>query len=153
MRSPWRRVLPGAPASDTYQLIPIRGSRQRALLSRPDCRLVAPEVIMLATNMLRRMLVSSAIAGGLLMATGAMAPVLADHDYSHECSERLERARTKLDADIAHHGERSRQADHDRAKLEDARNWCRGHHADYDHDRFDNDNGRRDDDHRDNDRH
>jgi hypothetical protein len=44
-----------------------------------------------------------------------------------ECHARIERAQIRLDSDIARHGEFSRQAEHDRARLDNAHAWCSAH--------------------------
>jgi hypothetical protein len=49
----------------------------------------------------------------------------------------MEDAKIRLDRDLERHGERSRQVARDRDRLEDTRRWCREHHADWDHNRFD----------------
>jgi hypothetical protein len=64
-------------------------------------------------------------------------PASAEKDWTAGCHDRLEESRDRIDRDIQRHGENSRQVSHDRDKLEDARRWCRDHHADWDHDRFD----------------
>jgi len=58
-------------------------------------------------------------------------------DSKSECASRLvaDRARIKLDA--AKHGEQSRQVEADLARMNSDRNWCRSHHADWDHACFD----------------
>ena len=82
---------------------------------------------------------ASGFASFLLLAV----PARADRDWSGDCHKRLEEARAKLDRDIARHGERSREVERDRDRMEDARRWCRDHHADWDHDRFDEGDHRR----------
>jgi hypothetical protein len=82
---------------------------------------------------LARLGLSLALASSFaLAATSAFAD-----DYRDACHKRLENAKAKLDHDAARHGPDSPQVDHDRAKLEDARQWCRDHHADWDHSQFD----------------
>jgi hypothetical protein len=54
-----------------------------------------------------------------------------------ECSRRLEADRARIDRDAAKHGEHSHQVDRDVARMDDDRAWCRDHHADWDHTRFD----------------
>jgi hypothetical protein len=49
----------------------------------------------------------------------------------------LEADRARIDRDSARHGERSSQVGRDVDKLEADRRWCRDHHADWDHSRFD----------------
>jgi len=86
-------------------------------------------------------------------------PVRADHDNAGACRARLESSRNRLDQDVARHGDNSPRAQRDRERIEAARRWCKDHHADWDHDRYDNDHHEehhdndRDNDHHDNDHH
>ncbi len=82
-----------------------------------------------------QLILSAALAGGLLVAAGA-APARVPDDRG-ACESRLRTARARLDSDIAHHGDHSKQADRDRARMEEVRRWCRDHHADWDHDKYD----------------
>jgi hypothetical protein len=91
---------------------------------------------MLGKQFLSRMILTTALGGGLFLASAAV-PALADRDWSDDCHKRLEEARARLDRDVARHGEQSRQVERDRVRMEDARRWCRDRHADWDHDRFD----------------
>ena len=61
----------------------------------------------------------------------------ADHDYSDECHQRLQRQKDKIDHDAARYGNDSPQVRHDVDKLDAERSWCRDHHADWDHNAFD----------------
>jgi hypothetical protein len=97
---------------------------------------------MLGRQFLGRIILTTALGSGLLLASAAV-PARADRDWSGDCHKRLEEARAKLDRDIARHGERSREVERDRDRMEDARRWCRDHHADWDHDRFDEGDHRR----------
>ena len=58
-------------------------------------------------------------------------------DPASDCRARLEADRARIDRDAARHGEQSRQVDKDVARMDEDRNWCRDHKADWDHDRFD----------------
>ncbi len=60
-----------------------------------------------------------------------------DRDWSNDCHKRLEADRARIDRDSARHGEHSSQVRHDVDKLEADRQWCRDHHADWDHSLFD----------------
>jgi hypothetical protein len=82
-----------------------------------------------------RIVLSGLFAAGLLLATGK--PASAEKDWGPSCRDRLEAARAKIDRDAARHGQNSPQVRHDVDKMEDARRWCRDHHADWDHPRFD----------------
>jgi hypothetical protein len=78
---------------------------------------------------------------GLALATAVTLPVgqatFGDRDWSSDCSRRLEADRARIDNDAAKHGEHSRAVDRDVDKLEADRHWCRDHHADWDHNKFD----------------
>ncbi len=89
------------------------------------------------TNIVIRLVLGAALAGGLLMA-GVPSPARTPDDKS-ACEARLRNARAKLDYDVQHHGDHSRQVDKDRAKMEQTRQWCRDHHSDWDHDKYDRD--------------
>jgi len=91
---------------------------------------------MFGKQFLSRIILTSALGAGLLLGSIAM-PALADRDWSNDCHRRLEDARARLDRDVARYGERSAKVDRDRARLDDERRWCRNHHADWDHNRFD----------------
>jgi hypothetical protein len=74
-------------------------------------------------------------AAGLLFAAGK--PALAERDWSPSCRSRLEADRARIDRDAARRGEHSPQVRRDVERMESDRRWCRDHHADWDHDRFD----------------
>jgi hypothetical protein len=61
----------------------------------------------------------------------------ADHDWNNECHQRLQRQKDKIDHDAARYGKDSPKVRHDIDKLEQERQWCRDHHADWDHNVFD----------------
>jgi hypothetical protein len=82
-----------------------------------------------------RMALSTALAGGLLLAAGA--PARADRDSREDCRKRLDADRVRIDRDAARHGEHSQQVDRDRGRMDNDRRWCRNHKADWDHDKFD----------------
>lgn len=82
-----------------------------------------------------RIALSSALAGGLLLAVGI--PARADHDWRDDCRQRLEADRARIDRDAGKYGEHSRQVNRDVARMDQTRAWCRDHHADWDHSRFD----------------
>ena len=81
-----------------------------------------------------RLVLSTALAGGLMLAMGTTAR---DRDYKDDCNRRLEADRARIDHDASRYGEKSRQVDRDVAKMDQDRNWCKDHKADWDHDRFD----------------
>ena len=82
-----------------------------------------------------RMALSTALAGGLLLAAGA--PARADRDSREDCRKRLDADRVRIDKDAAKHGENSRQVASDVQRMDNNRKWCSGHKADWDHGRFD----------------
>ena len=82
-----------------------------------------------------RMALTTALAGGLLLAVGA--PARADRDWSKNCRKRLEADRARIDKDAARYGEHSRQVDRDVERMDANRRWFRDHKADWDHGRFD----------------
>jgi len=86
-------------------------------------------------NYIVRIAIGAALALGLTLPMGIATQ--ADKDWSAPCRQRLEDAKAKLDHDSARHGPDSPQVNRDRDRLERARQWCRDHHADWDHDRFD----------------
>jgi hypothetical protein len=61
----------------------------------------------------------------------------ADKDWSNNCHQKLESDRARIDRDAAKHGEHSGQVGRDVSRLDQDRQWCRDHHADWDHTRFD----------------
>jgi hypothetical protein len=69
------------------------------------------------------------------LALGAIA--YARPDFGSACHNRLEADRSRIDRDAARFGEHSRRVDHDVARMDQDRQWCRDHHADWDHAHFD----------------
>jgi hypothetical protein len=82
-----------------------------------------------------RLVLTTALAGGLMFALGS--PAGATPDYKDDCTHRLEADRARVDHDVASHGEHSKQVAHDVARMDQDRQWCRDHKADWDHSRFD----------------
>jgi hypothetical protein len=82
-----------------------------------------------------RLVLSTALAGGLMFAVGT--PARADRDYSNDCRARLEGDRVRIDRDVARFGEHSRQVDRDVARMDATRQWCKARKSDWDHGRFD----------------
>ena len=76
---------------------------------------------MVSTKMLWKTALASVLAGGLLLSSGATA-VRADDYYS--CRRNVEKWEARLDRDINRHGVYSRQANHDRHELAEARENC-----------------------------
>ena len=80
-----------------------------------------------------RLVVGSALAITFTMS----AAVVTRADDRDECHRRLEADRARIDRDAAKHGNDSRQVAHDVDRMDNDRSWCRDHHADWDHTRFD----------------
>jgi hypothetical protein len=80
-----------------------------------------------------RLLLSSVLAGGFVLAMGTTAKA----DYRDDCHRRLEADRARIDRDASRFGEHSRAVDRDVAKMDQDRSWCKEHKAEWDHDRFD----------------
>lgn len=83
----------------------------------------------------RRTVMASALVGGLVLVFSGTAR--GDKDWKEDCRRRLEADRAKIDRDVSRHGEHSRQVENDVAKMDETRQWCRDHKADWDHDHFD----------------
>ena len=77
----------------------------------------------------------AALALAITLPTGRAA--FGDRDWGPDCNKRLEADKARIDRDAAKHGEHSRAVDNDVAKLDSDRQWCRDHHADWDHSKFD----------------
>jgi len=73
------------------------------------------------------------------LAVGMTLPVVstARADVNSDCRARLQAQKDKIDRDAAKYGEHSAKVDHDVAKLDQERQWCRDHKADWDHNLFD----------------
>jgi hypothetical protein len=73
------------------------------------------------------------------LAVGMTLPVVstARADVNADCRARLQAQKDKIDRDAAKYGEHSAKVDHDVAKLDQERQWCRDHKADWDHSLFD----------------
>ncbi len=84
---------------------------------------------------LARFVMTGVFAASSLLTIAA--PTFAEKDWGPSCRDRLESARARIDRDVARHGANSHQVRNDQDRLEDARHWCRDHHADWDHTRFD----------------
>jgi hypothetical protein len=82
-----------------------------------------------------RFALAAALAAGLTLPLCTTAR--ADHDWRDDCHERLRHDKERIDRDAARFGPHSRAVDHDVDRLERTRQWCRDHHADWDHSQFD----------------
>jgi hypothetical protein len=86
----------------------------------------------------------AALAGGLLM-LGAATLAHADDDDVAACHRNVDKWQDRLQHDIDRHGAESKQANHDRHELDEARESCHRrfgdrwheeeHHEDHDNDR------------------
>jgi hypothetical protein len=74
----------------------------------------------------------AALAGSLMIPGG-----IALGDNNADCGKRLEADRARIDRDAKKYGERSPAVDKDVARMDSDRSWCRDHHADWDHSKFD----------------
>lgn len=82
-----------------------------------------------------RLILGSALAMAVTLPVGQA--TFADRDWGPDCGRRLEADRARIDRDAAKHGEHSRQVDRDIDRLDADRQWCRDHHAEWDHSKFD----------------
>jgi hypothetical protein len=93
---------------------------------------------MVSTKIRLKTALASALASGFLLLGGA-ATVRADDIDS--CRQNVEKWESRLERDIDHHGDYSRQANHDRHELAEARENCEHRYGnawrgnrDFDHD-------------------
>jgi hypothetical protein len=93
---------------------------------------------MVWTKMLTRATLASVLAVGLLLLGGATTVQAADYD---SCRRNVDKWEDRLNRDIHRHGVDSRQADHDRHELSEARESCERRYGnngqrnyDFDHD-------------------
>ena len=76
-----------------------------------------------------------ALGVGLLWVGSA--PAFADRDYAPGCHDRLNGDRARIDRDARRFGEGSPQVRRDVDRMDRDRDWCRSHHAEWDHKLFD----------------
>jgi hypothetical protein len=91
---------------------------------------------MVWTRMLWKMTLVSALAGGFLLLGGATTARADDYD---SCQRNVQKWEFRLRHDVYRHGEESRQANHDRHELAEARESCERRFGNHwrDHDRDD----------------
>jgi len=86
---------------------------------------------------MKKHIVRLAVGSALAIAFTLSAAHVTLGDVRDDCRRKLEADRARIDRDAAKHGDHSRQVDKDIDRMDADRNWCREHHADWDHDRFD----------------
>ena len=79
-----------------------------------------------------RFIICGALAAALMVPTGTLFA-----DSRADCEKRLDADRARIDRDASRHGEHSPAVDKDVARMENDRAWCRDHHAEWDHSKFD----------------
>jgi len=87
---------------------------------------------MLFRMMNAKTILSAAMFGVFLLASGVTPVKAGDRD---ECHERVEKAEAKYRREVERHGEHSRQAERRHEDLERARESCGDRDRDHDHDR------------------
>jgi outer membrane murein-binding lipoprotein Lpp len=90
---------------------------------------------MVWTKMLWKTVLGSALVGGFLLLGGATAARADDYD---SCRRNVDKWEDRLERDIDRHGAFSRQANHDRHELGEARESCEHRYGDRwrDHDDY-----------------
>jgi hypothetical protein len=86
---------------------------------------------------MKRQIVRLALGSALAIAFTLPAAQVTFGDTAGDCHRKLESDRARIDRDAAKHGENSPQVGRDISRMDSDRQWCRDHHADWDHDRFD----------------
>jgi len=86
---------------------------------------------------MKKQIIRIALGSALAVAFTMSAGLATFADSASDCHSRLESDRARIDRDAARHGDHSEQVNKDVARMDNDRNWCREHHADWDHDRFD----------------
>jgi len=93
---------------------------------------------MVWTKMLKKSALASVLAGGLLLLGGA---TTVRADSVDNCSRNVDKWEDRLERDIQRHGVDSRQANHDRHELGEARESCERRFGNnwHDHENYDRD--------------
>jgi len=81
--------------------------------------------------------VAGFVLGTALVASLMIPGGVALADNNADCQKRLEADQARIDRDAKKYGERSPAVDKDVARMDNDRSWCRDHHADWDHSKFD----------------
>ena len=91
---------------------------------------------MVWTKTLLKSTLAASLAGGLLLFGGAATVRANDSD---SCQRNVEKWESRLNRDIERHGNDSRQANHDRHELREAREKCERYRGDNYQNHYDND--------------
>ncbi|MFZ3200476.1 MAG: hypothetical protein ACLQMT_12165 [Candidatus Acidiferrales bacterium] len=86
---------------------------------------------------MKKQIIRLALASALAIAFSLTMAHATLGDGNGDCHNRLENDRARIDRDASRHGQGSRQVNRDVERMDSDRNWCRNHHADWDHSRFD----------------
>jgi len=86
---------------------------------------------------MKKQMIRLAVGSTLALALALPMARITFGDDAAECHKRLENDRARIDREAAKHGNDSPQVSRAVARLDEDRNWCREHHSDWDHDRFD----------------
>jgi len=86
---------------------------------------------------MKKQMIRLAVGSALAIAFTLSAAHVTLGDVRDDCHRKLEADRARIDHDAAKHGDHSRQVARDVDRMDADRNWCREHHADWDHTRFD----------------
>jgi len=86
---------------------------------------------------MKKQIIRLAVGSALAIAFTLSAAHVTLGDVRDDCHRKLEADRARIDHDAAKHGDHSRQVARDVDRMDADRNWCREHHADWDHTRFD----------------
>jgi hypothetical protein len=89
---------------------------------------------MVWTKLLSHATLATALAGGLLFFDAAPLAHAKDDDDVAACRRNVDKWEDRLQHDIDRHGVDSKQAQHDRHEMEEARDNCRKHFGDRWHD-------------------
>ena len=94
-------------------------------------------VITLWRKTMKKQIIHLACGSALVLAFTLTTARATFGDRNDDCHNRLEADRARIDRDAARHGQDSHQVRHDVDRMESDRQWCRDHHADWDHSRLD----------------
>jgi hypothetical protein len=86
---------------------------------------------------MKKQIIRLAVGSALAIAFTLSAAHVTLGDVRDDCHRKLEADRARIDHDAAKHGDHSRQVARDVDRMDADRNWCREHHSDWDHTRFD----------------